>query len=65
MVVEKIGDEGQIEFIDAVDDILRREEAAAVELGGLLQHNLCSRLQVRFPQSIQINVGIIAGDLLQ
>lgn len=65
MVVEQISHEGQIEFVDAVDDILWRKEAAAVELGGLLQHDLRARLQIGFPQGIQIDIRIIAGNLLQ
>lgn len=65
MVVEQIGHEGQIQLVDAVDDVLGREEAAAVQLGRLLEHDLRPALQVRLPEGVQIDVGIVAGDLLE
>lgn len=65
MIVEQIGHKGQVQLVDAIDHILWRQEAAAIQLGRLLQHDLGTLLQIRFTECIQIDIGLVAGNLLQ
>lgn len=46
MVVKQVGDEGQVELVDAVDDVLGRQETAASELIRLLKHHLGAAQQI-------------------
>lgn len=46
VIVEKVSDEGQIEFVDAIDNVLGRQKAAAAELIRLLEHQLGSAQQI-------------------
>ena len=46
VIVEKVSDEGQIELIDAIDNVLGRQKAAAAELIRLLEHQLGSTQQI-------------------
>lgn len=48
VVVKKICDEGQVQFVHAGGDIDGGNETAAVELCRLLQHEFCPLQQIRF-----------------
>jgi hypothetical protein len=65
VVVEQIGDKGQIEFVNAVDDVLGRDEASAAELGGLLQHDLGTRHEVRLHERLHRHAALLRRDRLE
>jgi len=46
VVVEKVGDERQVQLLVAIDDVRWRHERATAESVGLLQHQLRTRRQV-------------------
>lgn len=46
MVVKQVGDEGQIELVDAIDNVLGRQKTAASELIRLLEHQLGATQQI-------------------
>ena len=46
VIVEKVSDEGQIEFVDAIDNVLGRQKAAATKFIRLLKHQLGSAQQI-------------------
>jgi len=46
-MVEQVGDERQVQFLVALDDVGGRHETSTAELVSLLQHELRTRRQVR------------------
>ena len=58
-------EEGQPCLVDAVDDVLGGDEAAAAELVGLLEHLLGAGQQVHLAQRWQVDAGLLRRDLLQ
>jgi hypothetical protein len=55
VIVEKVSDEGQIELIDAIDNVLGRQKAAAAELIRLLEHQLGSTQQIVLLHKTKMN----------
>lgn len=65
VVVEQVGDEGQIELVNSIHDVLRCDEASTVELRRLLQHRLGPMDQVRLVDRFGRDAGLGGRDLFQ
>lgn len=48
VLVEQVGDERQVELVDAADHVGRGDERAAPQFGGLLEHELSATQEVLF-----------------
>lgn len=48
VIVEQVGYKGQIELVDAVDNVLGRQKTAAAQLVCLLEHQLGTAQQIVF-----------------
>jgi len=59
--VEEVGDEGEIEFLVPLVDVLGRDEFSAVEFFGSLKNHLGSLQQVCFLETVA--VAVLGGDL--
>lgn len=46
MGVEEVGNEGKVQSVVALDDVFRANKLATANFVGLLQHFVCSLLQV-------------------
>ena len=65
VVVEQIGNKGQIQFVDPIDNVLRCDETAAVQFGSLLQHYFGSLFEVALTHSLHCNTTASRSDLFQ
>lgn len=64
VIVEHVGDEGEIQLVYAVYHVARRHETSAAELGRLLQHNLGAGGVVGLHHSFESDASRVGRDLL-
>ena len=65
MLVKQIGDEGEVELVVAVRNVVGSDELATVELVGFAKHGASSRDISLHGQWIETHAGLLGGDLVE